>query len=134
MTTNDSNDMGAGLWYKFLKFWKRWVYNTALAPEWKIHPREVYGILSRTIMAVLGSLVPIGTSLLGSGVLQRLDEGTQRIGLVFYVVLSVICAAWLLGIVKAVRSELKELYDYAIVGSVYPANVLLIGLALQAVR
>jgi hypothetical protein len=85
------------------------------------------------ILVLLGSAVPIGMALLGSGVLRRLEEGTQQVGLQFYVVIGVLVAAWIVGFIRAVASEQKDLTHYAALGSVYPANSFVVALAFQAI-
>lgn len=119
---------------RLTSFWREYVYNDDASPTWGVHPHERYRLLSRIVVVCLGSALPIGMALLGSGVLRRIEEGTQQVGLQFYGVLIVLFAAWLLGVINAVTSEQKHLMHYAALGSVYPANMFVIGLALQAIN
>ena len=107
---------------------------TTSKPDWSVHPHECYSIMRRTIFAVLGSIIPLGCAAIGNGVLQKLDGGVEKVGLVFVVVGVVFVTAWRLGIVKTVRSEMKDLYDYAVLGSVYPANVFLMFFLIQGIK
>jgi len=103
-------------------------------PDWSVHPHNCYSIGLRIFLATLGSTLPIGCALIGNGILKNLDDGVQKVGLVFVVVCVVALAAWIIGIIKTVRAELKDLSDYAVLGSVYPANTFLIFFLVQAIK
>lgn len=103
-------------------------------PDWSAHPHDCYSMAARTLLAVLGSIVPLGCAAIGNGILQKFDDGVQKAGMVFAAVCVVLVAAWILGIIKAARSELKDLYDYAVLGSVYPANAFLIFFLFQGIK
>jgi hypothetical protein len=103
-------------------------------PEWSVHPHSCYGVLTRTSLAIIGSIVPIGCAALSSGVARQFDGGLHTVGWVFVVVCAVLAAAWIAGIIKAARAELKDLSDYVMLGSVYPANTFLIYFLAQGVK
>lgn len=106
----------------------------ASKPEWSKHPHECYSLSARLTLAVLGSIVPIGCAAISSGILRQLDDGFRQIGWIFVGVVAVAVASWILGVVKATRSELKDLSDYALVGSIYPANTMLIYFLAQSIK
>ena len=115
----------ASVWTRLAQLWCEYVYNKNMRPEWQVHPHKVYGVVTRCVCAILGSAVPVGLALLGSGVLTKLEDGS-RIGAAFWVVCGLLVIIWFLGILHAASRELKDVTHYAIVGSAYPANAFMV--------
>lgn len=113
--------------------WREFFFDGAVTPRWQTHPHKRFRFLTRMIVVCLGSAAPIGMALIGSGVLRKFEDGTQQVGLQFYVVTTVLIAVWILGVIRAVGSDQRELTHYAALGSVYPANSFVFALALQAI-
>jgi hypothetical protein len=101
-------------------------------PLWKLSPRAVYSPGLRTFMAVLGALVPITCTAVGSGIVRSFENGTQTVGLTFYLVLFVIFATVIAGTVHTVRSEFMDAYHYFLFGSVWPSGTYFLFYVTQA--
>ena len=117
------------------RFWKRWVYDSTHAPvEWKNDPHEVFKPIGRFALVLFGSLVPMVMILVRSGVLHRLDEGSDQIGWVFGVTAFGFVIAWLMGVVFGTVAKEESFVKYILVGSVPPANVTIFYYTVQAVE
>lgn len=104
-------------------------------PEWESskHPHDCYSFLARMSLAVLGSVPPLGVMALTSKMPDKLSVPAPGLSTGVLIFGAIIVATWMLGIIKAIRAEQKDLLDYGVLGGIYPANTFLILYALQAV-
>ena len=114
------------------RLWKEWVYDSMHLPiKWKTHPHRVFKCGARIVLALLGSIVPVGLVLIQSNVLTKLDDGAMKVGWVFWTTVIVFCAVWLGAILGAAASEEKTHMKYMFLGSVAPANLTILYLLIQ---
>ena len=107
--------------------WRAHVYDSTHAPiKFDPHPHSVYSPLARFLCALLGSIVPVGAAVIHSGVLKQLDQGQQELGYVFWGVLITFIAIWLISVILVTAAEGKTLPAYIVMGSMPPANIVLI--------
>ena len=114
------------------RLWKEWVYDSASPPvKWEVHPHQVYKGVSRFFAALLGSIVPFGLFLLREGILEDLDKNSGNLGYTFWGVLTVFAALWLISVLGVSACEERSLTKYILLGSVLPANLMILSLSLQ---
>ena len=112
---------------KLRDIWKFWVYDSTHLPiSWSQHPHDAFKVSLRFMFAFLGSIVPVGIILVYSGVLGKLNDGIDQIGLEFTVVAIVFFASWLISVIFAANSEEKSIVKHIFIGSIGPANIALI--------
>ena len=117
------------------QFQRKWFYDpTRLPIAWTTHPHEVFKLGTRVLLALLGSIVPVGLVMLHSGVMANLDQGAMQVGWVFWTVIVVFCVVWIIAVLAAASSEEKAHLKYIYLGSVAPANLTVVYLLVQNVK
>ena len=116
------------------EFWRRWVHDPRHLPvDWTNHPHLAFKVVARLGFVSIGSTVPVGLILIQSGVLDRLDEGSAQVGLVFWATGIVFLASWLGWVVVCTALEEKALWKHLFIGSLGPGNTALVALLLQRI-
>ena len=114
------------------RFWREWIYDSTYLPiDWKTHPHCVHRPVARFASAALGSIVPAGFVLLQSGVLSKLDDGTMKVGWVFWATTILSIVIWVIAAISAATSYEKTLMRHVFFGSVAPANLTILYLIFQ---
>lgn len=116
-------------------WWRQWVFDPTQPPVgWTTHPHDAFKVLARAGCAFLGSIVPVGLTFLRSGLPRQLDNGTAELGWLFWGVVVVLVAIWLISVIAATASEEKSLVKYIFAGTVGSANLTLVLLVIQSVE
>ena len=75
-------------------------------------------------------MVPVGATLIRSGLLENLDKGQQDLGFAFWGTLVFLAVLWLIAVIVASNRKGRTFTAYMLMGTIPPANLVLVFQAL----
>ena len=119
------------------RLWREWVYDSAYKPiEWRTHPHCAFKIVARLVSSFLGSVVPVGLTLIRitqSGALKSWLDGTMESEgeMAFEIAAVTFIVVWIIGVINVAASEEKSLRKYIALGALPTSGMTLLFLAVK---